>query len=117
MEELKAYVSKKSVDYWNDTADTGHKIEKIPSSIVDFVVEYFFNYSNFPDGSTESKQVEMMKPFRNSMAMACVDVFSKAGAEGEVSHSENSTSRSYEAAWISPKLLNGLPNYVKWVLR
>lgn len=113
MEELKAYVSEKSTEYWNDTADTGQKIEKMLSSIVDFVVEYFFNSSNFPDGSTEAKQVEIMKSFRNSMAMACVDVYSKAGAEGQLSHSENSTSRSYEASWISKNLLVGLPNYVK----
>lgn len=113
MKELKEYVSKKSTEYWNETADAGQKITKMLDSIVDFVVEYFFNSSNFPDGSTESKQIEMMKPFRNSMAMACVDVYSKAGAEGELSHSENSTSRSYSAVWISKELLSGLPNYVK----
>lgn len=115
MDELKEYVSRKSTEYWNETADNGAEIDKMLSSIVDFVVEYFFNSSNFPDGSTEENQVEMMKSFRNSMAMACVDVYAKAGAEGQLSSSENSTSRSYEAAWISPKLLYGLPNYVKVV--
>lgn len=114
MEELKEYVSQKSTEYWNETADEGQEIDKMLSSIVDFVVEHFFNSSNFPDGSTQEKQVEMMKPFKNSMAMACVEVFAKAGAEGQISHSENSVSRSYKTTWISNELLYGLPNYVRF---
>lgn len=110
MEELKAYVSQKSTEYWNETADSGQKIEKMPSSIVDFVVEYFFNSAVFPNGSTEESRVKTMMSFKNSMSMACVEVYAKAGAEGQLSHSENSTSRSYDETWISPKLLWRLPN-------
>lgn len=34
-----------------------------------------------------------------------VDLYAKAGAEGETSHSENGVSRSYSNAWVSEELL------------
>lgn len=115
MEELKQYVSDKSTEYWNETADAGQKIEKMLSSIVDFVVEFFFNSSRFPTGSTEDKKVKIMRRYANTMAMACVEVYGKAGAEGQLSNSENSISRSYDSAWISNKLIADLPNYVDFI--
>lgn len=112
MEELKQYVSRKSTEYWNETADAGQQIEKMLSSIVDFVVEYFFNSSRFPKSYTDDKKVSVMKQYANAMAMACVEVYGKAGAEGQLSHSENSVSRSYQTAWISKELIADLPNYI-----
>lgn len=112
MEELKKYVNEKSTEYWNDTADTTQKIEKMPTSIVDFVVEHFFNSSNFPRTYKDAKKVEVMRKYQNTMAMACVEVYAKAGAEGELSHSENSIGRSYDTTWIPDKLTRDLPNYV-----
>lgn len=112
MEQLKEIVEQKSTEYWNETAETGHKIEKMLTSIVDFVVEYFFNCANFPSKFTDDKKVEIMRKYTNAMAMGCVDVYAKAGAEGQTAHSENSVSRSYKSAWISPELLRDLPNFV-----
>lgn len=112
MEELKEIVSKKSTEYWNETADEGQNIEKMLSSIVDFVMEYFFNSSRFPKSYTDDKKVTVMRQYANSMAMACVEIYAKAGAEGEISHSENSVSRSYQTTWISKELIADLPNYV-----
>lgn len=112
MEELKEVVSQKSTEYWNETAGDGQEIKKMLTSIVDFVVDYFFNCSHFPSGYTEEEKVAMMKKYENVMAMGCVDVYAKAGAEGQVAHSENGTSRSYQTAWISPELLRDLPNFV-----
>lgn len=112
MEELAGLVSAKATEYWNETATTGQKIEKMLTSIVDFVIEYFINCSNFPTGCTEAKKAQMMRQYVNAMAMGCVEVYAKAGAEGQLSHSENSISRSYESTWISPELLRDLPNYV-----
>lgn len=34
-----------------------------------------------------------------------LDLFNKIGAEGEIGHSENGVSRSYESSWISAQLL------------
>lgn len=112
MDELKQYVSGKSTSYWNKTADAGQQIDKMPESIIDFVVEYFFNSSRFPRRYTDDKKAAIMRQYANAMAMACVEVYGKAGAEGQLSHSENSVSRGYEAAWISNKLIADLPNYV-----
>lgn len=111
MEGLKRIVTDKSTEYWNETAEDGQKITAMLTSIVDFVVEYFFNSSHFPAGYTEEKKLKEMMRFQNAMAMACVEVYAKAGAEGQVSHAENSISRSYDSAWISKKLIAGLPNY------
>ena len=35
-----------------------------------------------------------------------IDLYNRAGAEGQVSHSENGISRSWGAEWISQELLN-----------
>ena len=56
MEELAGLVSAKATEYWNETATTGQKIEKMLTSIVDFVIEYFLNASNFPTGCTRRRK-------------------------------------------------------------
>ena len=56
MEQLKETVSQKATEYWNETASDGQEVEKMLTSIVDFVVEYFFNCANFPSGYTEAKR-------------------------------------------------------------
>lgn len=109
MSELTEYVSRKSREY---LSETGEKTEKFPSSIVDFVIEYATQQCHFPKHFTEKQMVADLERCKNSLAMACNDVYAKAGAEGQISHSENGTSRSYDSSWISPKLLSGLPNYV-----
>lgn len=35
-----------------------------------------------------------------------LDIYNKAGAEGEIVHSENGVSRTYESSWVSQQLLN-----------
>lgn len=110
MEELKEYVREKALSYWLETDTTG-TTSIIPSSIVDFVLEVFSN--GYPKRYTEKMIVEDLDRFKNSMAMACCDVYAKAASEGETSHSENGISRSYDSAWITPRLLYGLPNFAK----
>lgn len=112
MDELMQKVGIRAAEYWNDADENGQKIEKMPGQVVDFVVEYFFNSSNFPRGYTKERKIKEMGRFISSMAMACVEVYAKSGAEGQLSHSENGVSRSYKSAWISPELLRDLPNYV-----
>lgn len=108
--DLAYYVSDKAREY---LAETGEKIEKFPMSIVDFVVEHAMENCHFPKNFTEKQMVTDLARCKNSLAMACSDVYAKAGAEGQKAHSENGISRTYDSAWISPKLLSGLPNYVK----
>ena len=48
----------------------------------------------------------------STIAMAVVDLKMKEGAEGETSHSENSTSRTYENAYISSSIFKDVLPYV-----
>ena len=110
MNELTDYVSRKAKDY---LLETGTKIDKFPTSIVDFVIEYAVTEKcHFPKYYTEEQMVADLERCKNSLAMACNDIYAKAGAEGQNSHSENEISRAYDSSWITPKLLSGLPNYV-----
>lgn len=110
MTELTNYVSEKAKQY---VEETGEVLNKFPISIVDFVIEYVINGCHFPKYFTERNIVYDLERGKNSLAMACVDIYAKAGAEGQTSHSENSISRSYQAAWITFDLISNFPNYVK----
>lgn len=111
MNGLKEAIQALALVYWNETGD-GENLETFPMSIVGFVLEYAMGYCHFPSHFDEAKKVSVMNNFQNSLAMACVDVYSKAGAEGETAHSENGISRTYKDSYIDPNLFNGLPNYV-----
>lgn len=110
IQELTEYVSDKAKEYLQETGET---IEIFPLSIVDFVIEFATEQCHFPKNFTEKQMVTDLAKHKNSLAMACNDVYAKAGAEGQTGHSENGISRSYGSAWISPGLLSGLPNYVR----
>lgn len=109
MEELRLAVQQLAKTYWNET---GEEIEVFPMSIVSFVIEYAIGRCHFPPKYTQNTIVEVMSKFEHSLAMACVDVYSKAGAEGEKSHSENGVARTYSDSYIDQNLLAQLPNYV-----
>lgn len=110
MNELTEYVKKKAKEYLEETGET---IDAFPSSIVDFVIEYISQGCHFPSHFTDKNIVSDLEKGKNTLAMACVDVYSRAGAEGQLSHSENSISRTYDSSWISPKITANFPNYVK----
>lgn len=109
MEELRLAVQSLAKAYWNET---GEEIEQFPLSIVLFVIEYAIGRCHFPPTYTQENIVDVMSNFENSLAMCCVDVYSKAGAEGEKSHSENGVARTYSDSYIDQNLLAQLPNYV-----
>ena len=57
----------------------------------------------YPFGYPEGETVPPM--YEHIQLQIAVELFSKMGAEGQVSHVENGISRTYEAADISPSLL------------
>jgi len=57
----------------------------------------------YPFGSPEGASVT--GAYEHIQLQIAVELFSKMGAEGQVGHSENGVSRTYEAADISPSLL------------
>lgn len=107
--ELTQYVSEKAKQYLEEI---GTVIEKYPSSIVDFVIEYASGGCHFPKNFTEKQIVADLERGKNALAMACNDIYSKVGAEGQTSHSENGISRTYDSAWITFDLFANFPNYV-----
>lgn len=109
MQELTEYVRGKALEY---VTKTGGTMTEFPLPIVDFVIEHISQNCNFPSYFAEKKIVSDLSKGKNTLAMACVDVYAKAGAEGQKSHSENGVSRSYESSWISPSIYSAFPNYV-----
>ena len=57
----------------------------------------------YPFGSPEGATVS--SAYEHIQVQIAVELFSKMGAEGQVQHQENSVSRTYEAADVSPSLL------------
>lgn len=53
----------------------------------------------YPEGTVVPPQYEQIQ------CRIAVELFSKMGAEGQTAHSENGISRSWEAADVSPSLL------------
>ena len=57
-----------------------------------------FPYDCFVDYDVEPKYMDLQ--FRMAL-----DLYNKIGAEGEIIHSANGISRTYESSWISAQLL------------
>ena len=109
IETLTTTVQTKALAYMTET-DTN--MTEFPASIVDFGIEYAMNESHFPSDYTDDQIGTRLSRCTNALAMACIEVYSRVGAEGEKAHSENSISRTYDGAWISTRLHDVLPNYV-----
>lgn len=53
------------------------------------------------------EEVTVVEPrYKGLQILIAVDLYNKRGAEGEISHSENGISRSYESSWVSKDLLD-----------
>lgn len=109
VETLTTTVQNKALAYITETGET---MSVFPLSIVDFVVEYAINESHFPSDYTDEQIGTRLSKCVSALAMACIEVYSRTGAEGEKTHSENGISRQYDGAWISARLHDVLPNYV-----
>lgn len=81
--------------------------------LIDFVVEKYKQQRNYPKHFSENMIDDDMMNHLSTLAMAVVDLKVKEGAEGETSHGENSTSRSYENAYISLSIFNDVLPYVQ----
>lgn len=110
IQELTTQIQTKALAYLNETGDDRLTF---PLSIVDFVIEYAINESHFPTGYSNDKIATRLSRCVSSLAMACVDVYSRIGAEGQTEHGENGVSRTFDGAWISARLHDVLPNYVE----
>lgn len=109
IEQLTEYVRNKAKSYLEETGET---IDVFPSSIVDFVIEHVSQNCHFPSHFKEANIVADLERGKNTLAMACVDVYAKIGIEGQIGHTENSVTRQYDSAWITSDVISQFPNYV-----
>lgn len=109
-ETLRETISNKALLYLTEIEDEAP--DSFPASIVDFVLEYAISESHFPSDYSDEQIGTRLSRCASSLAMACIEVYSRTAAEGETAHSENGVSRTYDGAWISSRLHNVLPNYV-----
>jgi hypothetical protein len=56
---------------------------------------------------------EVETQYLNLQVKIALEMVAKRGAEGQVGHSENGISRSYESADVSPSLLSQLTPFIK----
>ena len=80
----------------------------VSDSLLNF---YLDNASDIICDIRNSDSVE--SKYSKTQIKIAIEMFNKRGAEGEVSHSENGISRSYEKADISPSLLMSITPMVK----
>lgn len=63
-----------------------------------------FPYHSWPVDTSGNTYVE--ERYRDLQMRIALDLYNKAGAEGQLSHAENGISRGYESSWISEELLS-----------
>lgn len=104
-------IKKKATEYFESIPEL--KGEEPSTLLIDFVIEKYKQQRNFPKHFTEEQIEDDLNAHLSTIAMAVVDLKAKEGAEGETSHGENSTSRSYENAYISLSIFNDILPYVQ----
>lgn len=57
-----------------------------------------FPYGEYPD--------DVEPRYKDLQYRLAIEIYNRIGAEGEVSHSENGISRSWDGSWASSQLLN-----------
>lgn len=77
---------------------------------VTLAIEKFSQIRNYPASWDETKKLEDMKKNISTIAMAAIEIDSKDGAEGQLSHSENGISRGYYEGIMAYKDVIGYAN-------
>lgn len=63
----------------------------------------------------KTRPESLPEQYEGRQVLIAADLYNKRGAEGELSHSENGISRTYESSWVSKELLADLPRTAgKW---
>lgn len=116
MNELIAEIRALAKAYLTESDDgDDEELDEFPLSIVSFVVEYANKRCNFPNSFKDERKVKELSDCKNSLAMACADLYLKIGAEGQNSYSSNGVTRNFKYEWINTALLENLPNYVRTI--
>ena len=100
MDEFIADVKSMTTEYGVETSDL----------VVTLAIEQFETIRNYPHSWDETKKLADMEKNKAKIAMAAIEIDSKDGAENQLSHSENGTSRSYYEGIMAYKDVIGFAN-------
>ena len=100
MDEFIADVKSMTTEYGVETSDL----------VVTLAIEQFETIRNYPASFDEAKKLADMEKHKAKIAMAAIEIDSKDGAENQLSHSENGTSRSYYDGIMAYKDVIGFAN-------
>ena len=82
-----------------------------PSESDDVLQFYLDNASDIICDIRNSNVVE--NKYKSTQIKIAIEMYSKRGAEGQISHSENGITRMYEKSDISPSLINNITPILK----
>lgn len=80
--------------------------------VIQLAIEQFETIRNYPSSFDETKKLDDMEKHKAKIAMAAIEIDSKDGAENQLSHNENGTSRSYYDGIMAYKDVIGFANVV-----
>ena len=100
MDEFIADVKSMTTEYGVETSDL----------VVTLAIEQFETIRNYPASWDETKKLADMEKNKAKIAMPAIEIDSKNGAENQLSHSENGTSRSYYDGIMAHKDVIGFAN-------
>lgn len=83
---------------------------EVSGLVVSLAIEQFETIRNYPVDWDETKKLADMEKHKAKIAMAAIEIDSKDGAEGQLSHSENGVSRSYYEGIMAYKDVIGYAN-------
>ena len=102
MEDFIEKIKSMTTEYGVETSDL----------VITLAIEQFETIRNSPVSWDETKKLADMKKNKAKIAMAAIEIDSKDGAENQLSHSENGTSRSYYDGIMAYKDVIGFANVV-----
>lgn len=79
---------------------------------VNLAIEAFKTLRNYPDSWDDEKILADLEKNKAKIAMAAIEIDSKDGAENQLSHSENGTSRTYSEYIMAYKNVVGFANCI-----
>jgi len=96
------------------------KLKKlIPEEVDDELLEYYLDEARseyltlrYPYGGYETVLMEVEPAYLNWQIAAAAELYAKRGGEGEISHTENGVSRSWDSARLSSGLRSRIVPYV-----
>ena len=91
----------------NGVAPSNAILEDCIENAKNAILSRRFPYGNWP--------YEVEDRYKDLQYRLAIEIYNRLGAEGEVSHSENGISRTWNGSWASSQLLNEVVPFIKAV--